>query len=490
MAMFEEKIIKKVPGNVYPSPKEKQGYIENLNSKTKVELLELLERQDKLLSNKSFIKKLPDQGNRIKTFRERVLKALAEKDQIDQTCGLLSGLSLSKSNVVDEIEWTGELTGVLNESSDISSDEDINPLKILASHSGTGRLKKKIHSSSDEDLHICAVSWKKVLDTIGKDGFREGVSAGHEKTYQDAFDLGYKQGHSLGRRFGFLKGALDVLKMYDSNFSTFTEDSFRVDKLHKTCISCGVEKEIKKFNQLHSKTEDENPLKNNDSFSGNDLAGSSDNFNSSQKCNGNMSADHMRLKEQVKLETNRDTSLISVPEEDSNEENLETSIKSSKEDTTEVKPCNDLYAKHLCEKVDKPPCKKSEPFKPHSTTKSGVHPGLFVPKHQGPHWEVTAATPPPPVHGAVKLITLEESLRIQQLQAAKLKTIQAKHASEKLAINSFVKLGSILPDLSARTEYRDTQQEYDSCHSSDAEENEGQSDEDDKRDTIVYTYTE
>ncbi|KAK7870151.1 hypothetical protein R5R35_012715 [Gryllus longicercus] len=341
--MFEEKIIKKVPGNVYPSPKEKQGYIENLNSKTKVELLELLERQDKLLSNKSFIKKLPDKGNRIKTFRERVLKALAEKDQIDQTCGLLSGLSLSKSNVVDEIEWTGELTGVLNESSDISSDEDTNPLKILASHSGTGRLKKKIHR---------------------------------------------------------------------------------------------------------------------------------------------------RLKEQVKLETNGDTPLISVPEEDSNEENLETSIKSSKEDTTEVKPCNDLYAKHLCEKVDKPPCKKSEPFKPHSTTKSGVHPGLFVPKHQGPHWEVTAATPPPPVHGAVKLITLEESLRIQQLQAAKLKTIQAKHASEKLALNSFVKLGSILPDLSARTEYRDTQQEYDSCHSSDAEENEGQSDEDDKRDTIVYTYTE
>jgi hypothetical protein len=51
--MLHKKIIKRIPGNTpKPSPREKQGYIEDLSLKTKSELLELIERQDKLLANK------------------------------------------------------------------------------------------------------------------------------------------------------------------------------------------------------------------------------------------------------------------------------------------------------------------------------------------------------------------------------------------------------------------------------------------------------
>jgi hypothetical protein len=51
--MEHAKIIKRIPGNIpQPSKREKQGYIEDLNLKTKTELLELIERQDKLLSNR------------------------------------------------------------------------------------------------------------------------------------------------------------------------------------------------------------------------------------------------------------------------------------------------------------------------------------------------------------------------------------------------------------------------------------------------------
>jgi hypothetical protein len=51
--MQHERIIKKIPGNTpQPPRREKQGYIEDLNLKTKAELLELIERQDKLLSNR------------------------------------------------------------------------------------------------------------------------------------------------------------------------------------------------------------------------------------------------------------------------------------------------------------------------------------------------------------------------------------------------------------------------------------------------------
>lgn len=51
--MYQKKIINKVPGDLPPPPKkENQGYIEDLRNKQKFELEELLERQNKILSNK------------------------------------------------------------------------------------------------------------------------------------------------------------------------------------------------------------------------------------------------------------------------------------------------------------------------------------------------------------------------------------------------------------------------------------------------------
>lgn len=46
-------VIKKIPGDIPPEPKKaKQGYIDDLGKKQKFELIELLERQEKLLANK------------------------------------------------------------------------------------------------------------------------------------------------------------------------------------------------------------------------------------------------------------------------------------------------------------------------------------------------------------------------------------------------------------------------------------------------------
>lgn len=66
--MFHEKIIKKIPGDPVPrSKKESQGYIDNLENKQKFELLDLLERQNKLLANKCVEKnpypKFPNNAN-------------------------------------------------------------------------------------------------------------------------------------------------------------------------------------------------------------------------------------------------------------------------------------------------------------------------------------------------------------------------------------------------------------------------------------------
>ena len=47
-----ERIIKKVPGKIPPPPKEKEILCENLSSKSTIDLKELLERQNRILSNK------------------------------------------------------------------------------------------------------------------------------------------------------------------------------------------------------------------------------------------------------------------------------------------------------------------------------------------------------------------------------------------------------------------------------------------------------
>jgi hypothetical protein len=85
----------------------------------------------------------------------------------------------------------------------------------------------------------------------------------------------------------------------------------------------------------------------------------------------------------------------------------------------------DAYVKHLCDKLEKPKEKKKEPFRPYRLAKlnsDGQSPDpQQVKKPLGPHWEVTAATPPQPIYGDMKLISLQESFQLQKEQAAKLK---------------------------------------------------------------------
>ena len=67
---------------------------------------------------------------------------------------------------------------------------------------------------------------------------------------------------------------------------------------------------------------------------------------------------------------------------------------------------------------------KKEPFKPYKTTKTNIHdPEKEKQRKQNKNWEVTAATPPLIVHGAAKVINLNESLQLQKEQADKFHVI-------------------------------------------------------------------
>ncbi|XP_023709419.1 DNA-directed RNA polymerase II subunit GRINL1A isoform X2 [Cryptotermes secundus] len=334
--MLPKKIIKKIPGNILePSRREKQGYIDDLNTKTKAELLELVERQDKLLTNKSFLRKLPDKGEKISKFRTLLAEELSRRDEVEKVCDKFSGLNVGKSGMLDEIEWTGKYSQTVRESplldSDDESDEERNPLKILATQSGVGTYKKRYVTEEPEERLI--------------------------------------------------------------------------------------------------KPED--------------------------------------LKD------------------------AEYSVSNRREGS---EPMEDAYVKHLCDKFEKQREKKREPFRTHRITKTKPDEQSVniqqSKKPLGPHWEVTAATPPPPIHGDVKLINLQESLHLQKEQAEKLKDIQAKQAAEKLKSQLGLMMGNTLLDPSLHLGYRDEPHHTDSSSSSEDEmansEGEQEDEEPEKDGAVVY----
>ncbi|XP_034253891.1 DNA-directed RNA polymerase II subunit GRINL1A [Thrips palmi] len=135
-----ESIIKKVPGKLVPLPKEKDVYMGDLSKKSVAELKELLERQVRILSNKSLVNKLADKGSKATELKERIEKELQSRDDVNKAANLLSAMSLNQLNA---LEWTGHCTPGLrykhptHESVTNIDYEETDPLKILVSHSGT-----------------------------------------------------------------------------------------------------------------------------------------------------------------------------------------------------------------------------------------------------------------------------------------------------------------------------------------------------------------
>nr|BAN21251.1 unkown protein [Riptortus pedestris] len=107
----------------------------------------------------------------------------------------------------------------------------------------------------------------------------------------------------------------------------------------------------------------------------------------------------------------------------------------------------EAYALSLCNKIDKAEAKKR--FLPHKTLKSST-------ENSKPNKirDLSAATPPAPVFGDIKLITLEESIKLQYEQTKHLKEVQLSHATERLK-NSRFRMGETLPGPDNLTQYRD-----------------------------------
>ena len=85
-----------------------------------------------------------------------------------------------------------------------------------------------------------------------------------------------------------------------------------------------------------------------------------------------------------------------------------------------------------------------EKFLPHRTLKVSAH--TTTPVHCRTPQENTAATPPPSKFESAMTVSLEESLRLQKEQAARMREVQLKQAAEKLRLGMHIKMGEFQPE--------------------------------------------
>lgn len=126
-------------------PTLKQGYLGDLQAKTMLQLEELIVRQDKILNDSNFIRKLKDGGQRLRNRRLELQAALDRlvRSSEDTVCVVPDVNALewqwrsASKHVSSRYQGTSrrEESSQLDDSDDDKTDEVLDPLELMATHS-------------------------------------------------------------------------------------------------------------------------------------------------------------------------------------------------------------------------------------------------------------------------------------------------------------------------------------------------------------------
>lgn len=88
-------------------------------------------------SFRNFISKLPDKGEKIASFRDKLLKELEHRNEVERAANLLSQLNIASIGkaAMTKLEWTGKYNNKNEDTTkivELDSDDEEDPLKILA----------------------------------------------------------------------------------------------------------------------------------------------------------------------------------------------------------------------------------------------------------------------------------------------------------------------------------------------------------------------
>jgi len=169
----------------------KQGYLGDLLKKSQIEIEELIMRQNALLSNKSFLGKLKDGGQKIKDRKDELVAALKEKSKTQPQVPLPDMTSV-------EWQWresSSPTAPVHTNPSELDSDDDeaMNPLELLASHhSDTPMLQQSKPSSRKDEEDPSLVIMRELKDLDLGDEMTSETEENISKTNDVFSDFGSK----------------------------------------------------------------------------------------------------------------------------------------------------------------------------------------------------------------------------------------------------------------------------------------------------------
>ncbi|XP_067614417.1 DNA-directed RNA polymerase II subunit GRINL1A [Eurosta solidaginis] len=137
MATLPRPSLNRIPA-VAPTIKQDNA-VKDLAKLSRLELLDLKERQSKLLANKANLKRLPDKGKRIVDFYDKVILELKRRTNIDEAANMFSMLNIASKgkDVLNSLEWNGRLKDCETDDPtedvlDSDDEAELNPLQVIA----------------------------------------------------------------------------------------------------------------------------------------------------------------------------------------------------------------------------------------------------------------------------------------------------------------------------------------------------------------------
>ncbi|XP_073838680.1 RNA polymerase II subunit M [Musca autumnalis] len=372
MATIPRPTLNRIPG--LPIAK-KEVHIKDLTKLTQLELLDIKEREAKLLANKTKLQKLPDKGKRIQDFYDKVVAELDRRSNVDEAAKMFSGLNIASKGhkTLTEMEWQGRINTAdedpLEDVLDSDDELEMDPLRIIAQKQMHER-KVKIEKPepkliTEEDL--------KEIESFKSNSPDSGINA----------DNNMCESHALTTAEGIENNNNKISKEKD-------------EKDAKT-----ASEEVVRSKESNENEPDENEA---------------------------IDAEIVSIDIRAKLESLK-------PKLESLNNSLNSSLNNSRPSSSLSHVELDPHVHYLVgiTELHVSPNKK-EKFLPFRTTKSNVHDtSKERERKKGKHWEITAATPPPIQHNAAQLLTLMDSVEIQAEYLQRLKELQEKQATERLA---------------------------------------------------------
>ncbi|KAH8315022.1 hypothetical protein KR059_002066 [Drosophila kikkawai] len=125
--------LNRIPG----TSQVKEQHCKDLKTLTRVQLLEMRDRQGHYISSTKRLQQLPDKGKRLLDSYAGLLDEIRRRDEVEEATRLLSGLNIAEKGKValNNLEWNGRTLDEgahVDDILDSDDEEEMDPLRIIA----------------------------------------------------------------------------------------------------------------------------------------------------------------------------------------------------------------------------------------------------------------------------------------------------------------------------------------------------------------------